>query len=188
MSSCRAVGESVRADGEIGSVVNLEVPASFVRDGYADVYLAYQMPVHRLALVLVGDRHVADEVTAEVFAKVLPKWRTGDLDRPLDYLRRAVVNEVRSRFRRRSNERRALARYAARPGLESDPIQSESSVVLTALASLPARQRAVVALRYHDDLSEADVARVLGISIGSVKTHASRGLAQLRMLLDKEEP
>jgi RNA polymerase sigma factor (sigma-70 family) len=187
MSTSYASGESGSVDAEIGWIVSLEVPVSVVRDGYADVYLAFQVPVHRLALLLVGDRDVADEVTAEVFAKVLPKWRTGDLDKPLDYLRRAVVNEVRSRFRRRSNERRALVRYAARQNLESDSNQAESIVVLTALALLPARQRAVVALRYHDDLSEADVARVLGISIGSVKTHASRGLAQLRILLDKEE-
>jgi RNA polymerase sigma factor (sigma-70 family) len=57
--------------------------------------------------------------------------------------------------------------------------------LLVALQSLPARQRAVVVLRYHDDLAEAEVARTLGMSLGTVKSHASRGLEQLRTLMQE---
>ena len=84
---------------------------------YSDLFDAEQDSIYRLALMLCGSPHVAEEIVAEVFAKVLPKWRQGSLTDPVFYLRRAVVNEVRSRHRRRVNERRALARHAS---LEAD--------------------------------------------------------------------
>lgn len=155
-------------------------------DGYAEVFSTYHASVLKLAALLVGNRHVADEITADVFARVLPKWRAGVIDNPLQYLRRAVVNEVRSRHRRRVHERRAMARYSSQvqPGVDSTP-QFSLDPLIAALAQLPARQRTVVVLRYHDDLSETDVAQILGVSIGTVKTHSSRGLAHLRQLLEE---
>ena len=151
---------------------------------YRQVFEAHRVAVFRLAVLLTSDRFVAEEVTAEVFARVLPRFRRGEVNDALPYLRRAVVNEVRSRHRRRGHEQRALARVGASVGA-GDPVDRLElrEGLLVALATLPVRQRAVVVLRYHDDLSEAEVARTLGTSVGTVKTHASRGLEQLRRQL-----
>ncbi len=85
---------------------------------YREVFEAHRVAVFRLAALLTSDRFVAEEVTAEVFARVLPRFRRGDVQDALPYLRRAVVNEVTSRRRRRGHEQRALARVhaAVRPG------------------------------------------------------------------------
>ena len=145
--------------------------------------------VFRLAVLMTGNVHVAEEVTAEVFAKVLPKWRSGGVTDPLAYLRRAVVNETRSRHRRREHEARVLARWDGEPTVTTDPDRfALAQPLFAALAQLPDRQRAVVVLRYHDDLSEAEVARTLGMAVGSVKSHGSRGLDRLRSLLEQHDP
>ena len=157
---------------------------------YRDVFELHHARLHRLACLLTGDVHVAEEVVAEVFAKVLPRWRAGSVDDPLAYLRRALVNEVRSRHRRRMSETRANQRWGARPvpADGSPEVAFADRSVVVALHRLPPRQRAVVVLRFHDDLSEAEVARTLGMSAGSVKSHASRGLATLRSLLERSIP
>lgn len=154
---------------------------------YQTIFAEHRTGLYRFAVLLVGDPHVADELTAEVFAKVLPKWRSGAVTEPLAYLRRALVNEVRSRHRRRHSEQRALERVGSRPsdGWPADRVALAEPLV-KALAQLPVRQRAVLVLRFHDDLAEADVARTLDMPLGTVKSLASRGLSALRELL--EEP
>lgn len=157
-------------------------------DTFREVFTEHRTRVFRLAVLMTGNAHVAEEVTAEVFARVLPRWRAGDVTDVLSYLRRAVVNETRSRHRRREHEARALARWGGTSHICIDTDRlALAEPLLAALRRLPARQRAVVVLRYHDDLSEADVAHTLGMAPGSVKSHASRGLAQLRTLLDQQE-
>jgi RNA polymerase sigma-70 factor (sigma-E family) len=156
-------------------------------DGFRHVFTEHRTRVFRLAVLMTGNVHVAEEVTAEVFARVLPKWRAGSVTDVLSYLRRAVVNETRSRHRRREHEARAMARWGGPAVVVDTDRVALAEPLLAALRQLPARQRAVVVLRYHDDLSEADVADILGLAPGSVKSHASRGLAQLRTLLDQQE-
>ena len=82
-------------------------------DGFRQVFTDHRTRVFRLAVLMTGNVHVAEEVTAEVFARVLPRWRAGGVTDVLSYLRRAVVNETRSRHRRREHEARALARWGA---------------------------------------------------------------------------
>lgn len=152
---------------------------------YRDVFAAHRVTVFRLAVLLAGDPHVAEEITAEVFARALPRWRGGLIREPLPYLRMAVVNEVRSRHRRRSREQRALARIGTHPDAVREPDRlALADVLIAALMRLPVRQRAVVVLRFHDDLSEVEVGRTLGIAEGTVKSQASRGLAELRTILE----
>ena len=158
-----------------------------VDDGFLRVFTEHRTRVFRLAVLMTGNVHVAEEVTAEVFARVLPRWRAGGVTDVLAYLRRAVVNETRSRHRRREHEARAITRWGAPATVVDTDRIALAEPLLAALRQLPARQRAVVVLRYHDDLSEADVASTLGMAPGSVKSHASRGLAQLRTLLDQQE-
>jgi RNA polymerase sigma factor (sigma-70 family) len=166
--------------------ISITTPAASRTDArYREVFETHRVAVFRLAAMLTSDRSVAEEVTAEVFARVLPRFRRGDLQDVLPYLRRTVVNEVTSRRRRHGHEQRALARVhaAVQPGQPIDRVELREPL-MAALLRLPVRQRAVVVLRYHDDLSEAEVARTLGTSVGTVKTHASRGLDQLRRALE----
>lgn len=153
---------------------------------FADLFAAHQASIHRLAVLLSGDRFVAEEITAEVFARVLPRWRRGQVSDPVLYLRRAVVNEVRSRFRRRSNERRALTRHSSqtRPIGNGDQAGAVSEPLIAALQLLPPRQRTVVVLRFHDDLSVAEVAHIVGAPVGTVKTQTRRALSALRIVLE----
>ena len=123
---------------------------------------------------------------AEAFAKVFPQWRRGQVYDPSAYLRRAVVNEVTSRGRRRVLEDREVRRRSSRgrgdPGV--DELVAGRDLVVRALRRLPVRQRAVVVLRYYDDLSEAEVADLLGLSVGTVKSHTARALERLRVELE----
>jgi RNA polymerase sigma factor (sigma-70 family) len=141
-----------------------------------------------LAFVLCGDRHVAEDVAAEAFARVWPHWRAGRVADDRSYLRKAVVNEVRSRWRRRAVERREERRHrvepAATPAAERG---GDHDVVVRAMATLPASQRAVIALRFLEDLSEAETAQLLDMRVGTVKSQTSRALARLRLVLDEEE-
>lgn len=154
---------------------------------FATVFATHRVSVFRLAALLSGDEYVAEEVTADVFARVLPKWRRDDVADPLAYLRRAVSNEMRSRWRRRAHERRAAAHHRREhsAGTDTDRLELREPLV-TALQQLPLQQRTIIVLRYLDDMSEADVARTLGIAAGTVKSQASRGIARLRVLLDHE--
>lgn len=167
---------------------NVRVPDTVESDrGYADLYTLHERRVFRLAALLCGDAHLAEEITADVFAQVLPKWRRGAVTDVLPYLRRTTVNEVRSRFRRRGRERRALVRLRV-DAAHGEPTHLElREPLIVALRTLPVRQRAVVVLRYYEDLPEAEVATTLGIAVGTVKSHASQALARLRVLMQEDE-
>lgn len=136
----------------------------------------------RLASLLLDDVGACEEVVQEAFVQI---WRRGpalrDPDRLPAYLRSAVLNGARSVMRRRQlRERQPHVAPDPAPGAEVTALAGDPDrEVLSALRALPQRQREVLALRYYLDLSEAEIARTLGISTGSVKTHASRGLATL---------
>ena len=115
-------------------------------------------------------------------------WRQGSVTDPVFYLRRAVVNEVRSRHRRRVNEQRALARHASREAttITPEPATALSQPLIVAMQQLSVRHRAVIVLRFHDDLSEAEVARILKSPNGTIKGQTSRALAALRALMEAQ--
>ena len=141
----------------------------------------------RLSVLLVGDVETAEEVVQDSFVAMHGRWRSlKEPDKGLAYLRQAVVNRSRSVLRHRGVQ----ARYVP-PVLRDGPAADEDALVtdrraavLAALRGLPDRQREVLALRYYLDLPEADIAATLGISRGAVKSHASRGVAALRTLLE----
>lgn len=152
----------------------------------AAAYAAHHHAVLRLAHVLTGDRHVAEDLTADVFVRLGVRGCDG-IDDLGAYLRRAVANAATSRWRRRATQRHATVRWASRePEPVTDPTSSvdddlaRSDVLWQALATLPPRQRTVLVLRYYEDLSEAEIAEVLGVGRGTVKSSAARGLARLR--------
>ena len=157
-----------------------------------ELYAAHYRRLVRLSVLLVSDTGTAEEVVQDAFVAMHGRWRSlKEPDKALAYLRQAVVNGSRSSLRRRGVRlRHADAERVdvhPLPGADEAAVTSERrTAVLDALRSLPDRQREVLALRYYLDLSEAEIATALGIARGSVKTHASRGAAALRQLL--EEP
>jgi RNA polymerase sigma-70 factor (sigma-E family) len=148
----------------------------------ADLYYA-----HRLAILLVDDLASAEDVVQDSFTGL---WRRyGDeltgLDNPLGYLRTAVVNNARSVLRRRKTARGYTPPHVpdAASAESVAMLSEEHREVLDAVHKLPPRQREVLVLRYWSDLSEADIAEALGISRGTVKSTASRGLEAVGRIL-----
>lgn len=155
---------------------------------FAAVYRAHLAPLLRLAHVLCGHPQQAEDAVAEAFARVFPRWRRGAVAEPGAYLRRAVVNELTSRGRRRRLEVREERRRSAAGRAATDPDDgvAERDAVMAALRRLPMGQRAVLALRFYEDMPEKDVAAVLGLSVGTVKSQCARGLERLRRELQTE--
>jgi RNA polymerase sigma-70 factor (sigma-E family) len=154
---------------------------------YGVVYQAHLDPLLRFAWLLCGDRHLAEDVVAEAFARVFTHWRRGQISEPYAYLRRAVINEVTSRGRRRVLEAREEHRRfgSGRVDRPLDELVAERDVVVQALRRLPLRQRAVLVLRFYDDLPEREVAKILGLSVGTVKSHTARGMERIRAELEE---
>jgi RNA polymerase sigma-70 factor (sigma-E family) len=131
----------------------------------------------RVAYLLVGDEAIAEEVVHDGFATVFERW--DQLDNPGGYLRQCVVNGARRVQRRRSVERR---HQPMPPEAGVDPQARE---LLDALAGLPERWRAVVVLRFYADLTPTEIAEVLDVRLGTVKSSLHRGLAQLRTVVER---
>jgi RNA polymerase sigma-70 factor (sigma-E family) len=147
----------------------------------------------RLALLLVGDRASAEDVVQDVFARLCARGREVDQDSALAYTRTAVVNGCRSVLRRRALARR-IAITRAVPWRDTQESAEHTAIlaedrrrVLEALAALPSRRREVLVLRFYLNLPVAEVAAMLGISQGSVKSAAARGLAALARRLGEEQ-
>lgn len=135
----------------------------------------------RTAYLLTGDHHEAEDLVQVTLAKLFPAWpRVRGLDEPDAYVRRALVNNNLSRFRKRRVVQLLTPRLPERAQEGGAARTEERSLLLEALGTLPPRQRAVVVLRYWEDLSEQQAADVLGCSPGNVKSQASRGLRKLR--------
>jgi RNA polymerase sigma-70 factor (sigma-E family) len=152
-----------------------------------ELYAAHYRRLVRLSVLLVRDVETAEEVVQDSFVAMHGRWRTlRDPEKALAYLRQTVVNRSRSVLRhRRVQDRHTPALATPLWGADEEVLVAERrQVVLDALRELPERQREVLALRYYLDLSEADIAETLGISRGAVKSHASRGVAALRHLLE----
>ena len=158
-------------------------------DGWGELaalYREHARPLVRLAVLLVDDVGIAEEIVQDAF--VLVHRRMGRLDqveRPVAYLRTTVVNLSRSRLRRRLVARRhpGLVERDAPAADERVGLSDDQLAVIAALHRLPRRQREVLVLRYWAELSEGEIASTLGISNGSVKTHAHRGMAALEQEL-----
>jgi RNA polymerase sigma-70 factor (sigma-E family) len=138
------------------------------------------------AYALTGDRGLAEDLLQVSLLKTYRHWRrVRSSDHPDAYVRRVMVNQRISWWRRR---RVAESDHPVpdRPGPAGSSPEDRDEL-LRALRALPPRTRAVVVLRYWEDLSEAEVARLLNCSVGSVKSQASRGLARLRAVLTVDE-
>ena len=160
------------------------------RVSFEDFVRARSSSLLRTAFLLTGQNLAeAEDLLQIALERAYRHWRRiSGIDEPELYVRRIMVNASADR-------RRWLARRPERPvpvipdgHWVSDPAAgvAERDFLLQALAGLPPRQRAVLVLRYFDDLSEAETARMLGCSVGTVKSQAARGLARLREVTEPD--
>lgn len=151
------------------------------------LYLTHYRPLVRIAALLVQDLATAEEIVQDSFVALHDVWRRlPDADHALSYLRRSVIDRSRSALRQHVVVDKLAPDLLSDPGSSGDPaIEVERSAFISALWSLPARQREVVVLRYFADLPETQVASATGISAGAVKAHAARAMSSLRAELRK---
>jgi RNA polymerase sigma-70 factor (sigma-E family) len=149
-------------------------------------YVTARLPaLHRLAYVLCGDAHRADDLVQQTITTLYVKWsrvrRADNLDR---YVRSMLVNTFIDQRRLAWSRVRLFAEPPERVAYEPD--QDERTAVRQALARVPRRQQAVLVLRFFYDLPVAEVAEILGVSAGTVKSQTAHGLTALRRLLGEQ--
>lgn len=151
------------------------------QDTLTELYLAHFAALVRLAVLLLDEPAAGEDVVQEAYIRVASARRhLRNPDAALAYLRRTVLNLSRSEMRRRMTAARHLPSVSS-PEAGRDELHDlvERDALVSALRALPRRQREAVALRYYADLSEAQTAEVMGVSVGTVKSQTSRGLEQL---------
>jgi RNA polymerase sigma-70 factor (sigma-E family) len=150
---------------------------------FSEFVAARQQALLRTAYLLTSEIHSAEDLVQTALAKAYLAWdRLRDPQAVEAYVRKIMVNEHTSWWRRawRRNER-STDTLPETPTVRDDPTDFEQHDAMWELVqTLPPKQRAAVVLRYYEDLSEAETARVLGVSVGTVKSQTSRALATLR--------
>ncbi|HEU4422309.1 MAG TPA: SigE family RNA polymerase sigma factor [Pilimelia sp.] len=160
----------------MGGTVALE-PPSF------EEYVAARGPaLVRFAILITGDDHRAEDLVQDALARAYLRWdRIGRADRPDIYVRRMLINASRSWWRRRTNRELPVERPTERPAAGDFGAEAaERDEMWRLIAKLPHRQRAVLVLRYYEDLDDATIAETLDCSAATVRTHAMRALNMLR--------
>ncbi|MFF4616391.1 SigE family RNA polymerase sigma factor [Nonomuraea jabiensis] len=150
-------------------------------DGFREFVLARQQALMRTAYLLVGDAHLAEDLLQSVLTKIVKHWpklaREGN---PEAYTRKALVNQYLAWRRRPRPE--VLSAAPPEQAASYDNATLDRILLRQALAKLTRKQRAVIVLRYWEDLTEAQTAEALGCSIGNVKSQTHHALARLRVL------
>jgi RNA polymerase sigma factor (sigma-70 family) len=136
-----------------------------------------------LAAALTGDWAIAEDLTQDAFVALHSKW--GEVENPGAWVRRVVAHRAASYWRRRAREAAAFARFAARPS--GVVLAAEHDEFWATVRALPRRQAQVIALRYLDDRSIAEIAEVLAIAEGTVKATLSQARVTLARSLSLEE-
>jgi RNA polymerase sigma-70 factor (sigma-E family) len=159
-------------------------------DPLAGLHKEHYHSLVRLAYLVLGDSGLSEEVVQDAFVRLQLRWGgLRDVDKAPAYLRSAVLNGARSQLRRqkvrdRFAGRRTVARAVTTPeasALELD----EGNRMITALRRLSSRQSEALILRYYLDLPVASIAEAMGVSVGAVKSHLHRGLANLADVLSE---
>ncbi|MBT2541858.1 SigE family RNA polymerase sigma factor [Streptomyces sp. ISL-44] len=164
-----------------------EVVAGTTVDHLTETYQAHYRSLLGLAALLLDDTASCEDVVQEAFIRVhSARNRVRDRDKTLAYLRQTVVNLSRSALRRRILGLKLLSKpmpdmASAEEGAYD---QLERDDLIKAMRGLQRRQREVLVLRYFADMTEAQVAETLGVSLGSVKAYGSRGIAALRVAME----
>jgi RNA polymerase sigma-70 factor (sigma-E family) len=178
--------------GVMTTVLSFDTPGALARGGERvrdedresfDAFVRARLPeLLRFGRALTGSSEAAADLVQDALERTLVAWhRLESRDEPEGYVRRIMVNRNISVWRKLRREH-VVADVHDR-GFEDRRFDHD---MWHALSTLPPRQRAVIVLRYYEDLSEADIARVLGCSVGTVKSQASKALAKLRTTVQRE--
>jgi RNA polymerase sigma factor (sigma-70 family) len=172
---------------EVGHVQHLRVATPT-----AEAQLGDLLPgLMAFATAMTGDRHLAEDVVIEAISRTLPRMRRGRIDEPGAYLRRAVTNQLTSWGRRRQVERRYAAAqphdpHGLRTARVADDAVDDRLRLTPHLLRLAPQQRAIVTLRFLEDRPVAEVAALLGIAEGTVKSQTAKALARLRRIMEDD--
>ncbi|HXH79789.1 SigE family RNA polymerase sigma factor [Nocardioides sp.] len=158
-------------------------PSGSTYDGDFTEFVQASWPgLYRTAYLLMGERALAEDLAQTALAKTYAAWsRIDDRSAAPAYARRTLVNTAASWFRKKGWRNELPSAELPETAYSLDP--STRPAVIDALAQLPPRQRAVVVLRYYEDLSVAETADALGCSTGTVKSQTFEAFAKLRVLL-----
>ena len=175
-------------DGGVAAALRPSEPAQPRRDGGVSaeaaveaIYQASALGLIRLAYVMLGDQASAEDVVQEAFCGLYRRWdRLKDADSAVYYVRASVLNGCRSALRRRAVRQRGLAEQVSAASAEAVVLSGQQrEEVIGAVGRLPHRQREVLVLRFYLDLSDDQIARVMGIGQSTVRSTAHRALAAL---------
>ena len=174
-----------------GDVVNLGAMIENDTEArIAALYALHARKAGRLAYLLTGDPHLAEDLAQEAFVRLMGRLGSiRDEDAIAAYLRRSIVNLANKHWRKVGNERRSLVAERVSTVVRSTSLPDVESrdVIWRALEDLPHRQRVAIVLRFYEDLTEKETARVLGCRIGTVKSAVSRGLERVRKEMTNDE-
>jgi RNA polymerase sigma-70 factor (sigma-E family) len=147
--------------------------------------VARERRLHRTAHLLTGDVHSAADLVQTTLAKLYLRWdRVREADDVDAYARKVLVNEYRTAWRRPVRRAEQVVELVPdRPAPEVPAYDGGREAVWRFVCSLPPKQRTVIVLRFYEQLTEAEIAEVMGISVGTVKSQSSRALASLRAQL-----
>lgn len=160
------------------------------REAVVELYRAHYQELARFARLLVHDAGTAEDIVQEAFAKLYGAWhRVREPERAIGYLRVTILNLARGRARHSAVVRRH------EPEAATDAASAEDDAlgafarrrVIDAMQDLSARQRECLVMRYYRGLTESEIANELGCSVGSVRTHLKRGMANLETRLSTRE-
>jgi RNA polymerase sigma-70 factor (sigma-E family) len=153
-------------------------------DEFADFVAAALPRLLRFGYVLAGNPVAAEDLVQTALGRSWRAWRLHRIDDPHAFVRKVMVNSYASWYRRHGSREIVTAEPPSRAACEEESAQlDDRDAVWRALQVLPPRQRAVVVLRYYEDLSELEIAAVMGTSTGTVKSQSARALRRLAEIL-----
>lgn len=154
---------------------------------FSEFVAARSLALMRSARLLTGDRHQAEDLVQQALTKLAGRWKR--VDDPEAYVRRIIYHEQISWWRRRGRMREDTTPLTPdRPVADGSPQVDHRIDIQAALQRLAPRQRAVLVLRFYEDLPEAEIAELLGCSTGTVRSQGYRALARLRELAPELDP
>ncbi len=159
-------------------------PRADAAPGFSELVAARSGPMMSMARGLVRSEADAEDLVQDVLAKALVKWdRVSAAADPVAYVNRMLVNQAMSSWRRASTRRERVSSPEELPedaASDGAAQRGERDALLTALRGLPPRHRAVLVLRYYEQVPDAEIADLLGMAPATVRSSAARGLAALR--------
>lgn len=154
-------------------------------EGFEEFVRARGAALSRTAYLLCGDHSAAEELVQDSLVRAAAHWRRIQSANPEGYVRRIMVNQHTSWWRRIGRRERPYADITAimEGGRDDANVTTERLALVAALSALAPKQRAVIVMRYYEDMPQAEIAEVLGVTTGTVKRNTHDALRRLRTLL-----